>query len=235
MQLNNYEFLTSDQELINTDYYKEISSVLTGMIKSDTVRLTTGWCISSSNIIYLALQQRGIKCQIIEVELLITYNTIGKGTQQCFIGFENIKSPGEIDTHVVILTKTPVPILIDASISDKISLFTPVVIERAESLPDRIIGLYSYQKDNLNLKLLYKQKENQKVGEIYFKSFVDRINTDKEIFKNLNLLKLLVTIALVIGGLNLIRGAYDFYETFVNDENYWGPTSIEKILKDEKK
>lgn len=232
MQLTNYEFLTSDLELVDTDYYKEIASVLTGMIKSDTVRLTTGWCISSANIIYLALKQRGIDCQIVEVELLITYNSIGAGTKQCFIGFENIKSPGEIDTHVVIITKTPIPVLIDASISDKISPFSPVIIERADSLPEEILGLYTYQKDNLNLKLLYKQKTNQKIGEVYYKTFVDRINTDNKIFKSLNLLKILVVVALTISALNFTRGAYDFYQTFINDSNSWGPKSVEKIRKE---
>jgi hypothetical protein len=232
MQLTNYEFLTSDLELVDTDYYKEIASVLTGMIKSDTVRLTTGWCISSANIIYLALKQRGIDCQIVEVELLITYSSVGAGTKQCFIGFENIKSPGEIDTHVVIITKTPIPVLIDASISDKISPFSPVIIERADSLPEEILGLYTYQKDNLNLKLLYKQKTNQKIGEVYYKTFVDRINTDNKIFKSLNLLKILVVVALTISALNFTRGAYDFYQTFINDANNWGPNSVEKIRKE---
>jgi hypothetical protein len=114
-------------------------------------------------------------------------------------------------------------VLIDASISDKISPFSPVIIERADSLPEEILGLYTYQKDNLNLKLLYKQKTNQKIGEVYYKTFVDRINTDNKIFKSLNLLKILVVVALTISALNFTRGAYDFYQTFINDSNSWGP------------
>ena len=48
-------------------------------------------------------------------------------------------------------------------------------------------------------------------------------------YNNLNFLKMFVIVAIAISTLNLIRGGIDYYQTWINDENFWGPTHMKEI------
>jgi len=58
---------------------------------------------------------------------------------------------------------------------------------------------------------------------------LDRIKKDTDIQKQINFIRNFMFVLLSVSSLNLIRGTYDFYQTFVNPYNGWGPNKVEII------
>ncbi|MEY2912304.1 MAG: hypothetical protein RLZZ184_1613, partial [Cyanobacteriota bacterium] len=67
--------------------------------------------------------------------------------------------------------------------------------------------------------------------KLHQRSILDRIKLDNQIQEQIAVIQKLVLLALTISSLNLIRGGYDFYQTYVNPNNDWGPTKT-NILRD---
>ena len=65
---------------------------------------------------------------------------------------------------------------------------------------------------------------------LHQRSILDRIQTDVNIFKSLKFLKYMIIAAIVVSMLNASRGFYDFYQVYVDQENSWGPSGLERII-----
>jgi len=222
-----YNFLTSDDSIKTNKSYKEISSVLSNMVKCGVIHLGTGYCISVADMISTALRVRGIESKIVECQATITYHHSNPPDIR-FIGFDNITSPGEIDTHVVVVTMTDPPFMIDASISNRLPQGTYAIVEPIQTSLLTNRNLISSRFLTHNISAVYDEKKIQHVPKNHQLSIIERVETDRKIFKNLSSLKLLIIIALTISGLNATRGAYDFYSVYIL-ENNWGPRSIESL------
>jgi hypothetical protein len=223
-----YNFLSTEDVNKKDETYVIITEVLTRMIKSGVFTLCAGYCISMSDMLRTALKQRGIDSRLIEVTLTMTYhNTVPPDFT--FLGFSNMNQPGEIDTHVVLVTDTTPSYMIDASIPHRLPEGTYAVVQPIKVA--RNFELLDQRFNSVNISVIYEQKKTQHVPLHHQESIVERIQTDRKIFKNLGFLKILIIIALTIGGLNLIRGSYDFYQVYINDENIRGPSGI-KMLND---
>lgn len=221
-----YDFLTSNQELKNLDYYQTIAHTLSDMVSNGVLQLTGGYCLTTSSMIQTALFQQNIESYLLEVELVITYQNHNQFTNR-FVGFDKAKNQGEMDTHIVVITKTPNPILIDASIWRFIPQDSWAIIDAFnKTTPDRIIGNYVFPY--YNISLIYKEKTKQPISESHYTSIINRINTDKSIFKKLKWLTIVVIILLSISGLNFIRGVTDMYLVYI-EQNYWGPATLKKM------
>lgn len=208
--------LTTDQSLLKNKDYQTVKEVIEPLINSGIITLGAKYCISLSELISSTLKLRGIECRLIECQVTMTdFKT--EPPSLGFIGFENITNAGELSTHVVVITMTDVPMLIDAAISHRLPGSKPVLIDRAntEVSEKRILGEFELSHDRL--KILYVEKKNQMVPSIYHNSFLYRAKTDKTIFENLKLLKTVVIIALVISSINAARGIYDFYLKYYDD------------------
>ena len=207
MKYNNFNFLTcKDVDSLSMDY-KQIASIVSDMARTGALFLSTGHCISSANMIYTALKQKGINSKIVEVETTIC-NVGDDGAETFFyMGFDNIASPGEIDTHVVVITETNPPYIIDASISNKIrnrnKEIIPVIIEPVEKELNRLIGNFKYFDEKL--LILYREKINQKDAISFQKSILDRIETDAKFTSEINLLKTLNYIGIFLSTFSLLN------------------------------
>jgi hypothetical protein len=221
-----YDFLTNNKDNKKDKTYIIISEVLTRMLKAGLFELGAGYCISMSDMVRTALKQRGIDSKIVECTLAMTYHD-STPPEISFVGFDNIRNPGEIDTHVIVITDTTPSYLIDASIPHRLPRGTLAVIEPIEKTNN--FKLLDCKFDSVNISMTYEQKKIQNVPYKHQESIIERIQTDHKIFKNLLFLKILIVLALFISCLNFIRGSYDFYQVYVNNENIRGPSGIEML------
>lgn len=226
----NYEFLTADETAKKSREYHIITDVLSQMIRSGVFGLGTGFCISMSDMVRTALRHRGIESRLVECQLTVTYHA-SMPPDIRFVGFDNIVNPGEIDTHMVVITETNPPYLIDASISHRLPQDRPALVEPLESgkFGNRSDLMNRYYGDHL-ISLCYQQKLQPHVGMSHQESIVERIKTDHKIFRSLGLLKTLIAVALTISTLNALRGAYDFYQVY-HAENSWGPRTMKNVTE----
>jgi hypothetical protein len=232
--MTNYEFsdcniLTSSDRIKNSSEYKIISGIISRMITSGVINLGSGFCISMSDMIYVALKQQGIESRLVECQTTFCYENQNPPVV-VFLGHDQIKNPGEISTHVVVVTMTDTPMLIDASIAHRLPMGFPVIVDECNPMKTQDFNFAELYYPEHQLKVTYSEKRNQIVPLSHQVSVVDRITTDKKIFKNLGLLKILIVIALCISMANALRGAYDFYSVYYL-ENNWGPRALEKIEK----
>jgi hypothetical protein len=219
-----YNFLTSEnEELLKNKDYNAIVSVLNRMARSGAIALGTGFCTSMADMVKTALSHRNIKSKIVECQLTLTYFECDP-PEISFVGFTDLVNPGEIDTHVVVVTETDPPFLIDASIKHRLPPNNIAIVEPIKKNFTDPFNLVDTKFDNINLTVSYYQKKVQSFALSHNDSIVERMETDKKVFKSLFILKILISIALTIGVINGIRGGYDFYQIYIN-ENYWGPAS----------
>jgi len=197
------------------------------MILSGIISLGAGHCVSICDMVRTALSHRGINSRLTEVKTTLTYfredpPDIG------FIGFDDIKNPGEHDSHVILITETDPPFLIDPSIPHRLpkNIFAIVqpIVKKENKLID--VEFKKYQ-----ISATYIEKEVQRIPYVHASSIINRIETDKKIFSNLNFLKIFVILAMAISSLNLIRGGIDYYQTWIDDKNFWGPTHMKEIYE----
>lgn len=189
---NNFadQILTSDERVKSMKEYETIIKILSGMIESGFPYIVKQYCISAANMVHTALKHQGINSKIVECQLMLTYDDTNP-PRIVFVGYDGIKQENEIDTHVVVITETSIPLLIDASIQNRLSHDKLIVLDGIQnSLLNQTsnhLGTYSYPETFVTLT--YEQKTNQKVPMLHQNSILDRINTDRKIFDNIEYLK----------------------------------------------
>jgi hypothetical protein len=140
------------------------------------------------------LQNKGVKCKIVECKLIVLKkNPPGMH----LIGQNNIFSEGNIkdnqskvDTHVVIITDTKIPMLIDTSIGH-VNPKIPYVCGEVNG-KDNVLA--EYQIDDS--EWVYIQKPIEVLPELHQKSLLERIRTDSNVAHTLQFMKYVV-IALI--------------------------------------
>lgn len=216
--------LSDDQELREDDTYKEIIEVVKQLWETNVIARAPGYCFSISDMIYTLLQHRGINCEIVECQLMVHRR---EPPVMIALGYDHRPDgPMDVTTHVVVVTKTRIPILIDLSIGNLQPDQVRLIVERANGLNGTIATL-----DLGSTTWIYTKKRDQKFPGFHQRSIVERIETDQRVKKELSWLKVLVVTAIVIAGLNGIRGAFDFYQTYYVDGNFWGPDHNQNVLK----
>jgi hypothetical protein len=226
-QYHSEKFLTSDKALVSTKAYQKVAKIMENVMASGAVALGAGACIGMSRLIYSALKHQGINSHLMECQLTYTQNKDQPNELTSFVGFDDIKNPGEIDTHVVVIAETIPPLMIDASLTHRFGL---VVIDSVNYFgTDGTFGDYYFKE--YNLKCLYQQKAIQKIPLTQQISFVDRMETDNKIFGRLTLLKWMIGFAITISFINASRGFYDYYLKYWDPEGGWGPEAIEQLDK----
>jgi hypothetical protein len=216
---------TTSERIKKTNDYKKIVEVLERMNLTGVLWMAQGQCISMSDVLCTSLLQIGIKCRMVECQLSILNNNINPPSH-ILVGFDGYYSPGHIDTHVVCVTDTEIPMVIDASISHILPEDSKILVDELQSLHNRIFCNVEKQ----NIKLTYQQKTNNKILFEHQKSILERIQTDKKIFNNISVLKYLVIFALCISTLNAGRGFYDFYNRYLNDNKLVGVSANQEII-----
>ena len=221
--MQNYIITTSDN-LKKSKSYQDVARIIYKLIEGGVTFAAKGYCISMSDIVYTLLKQNNIPCKIVECHLAITSKVDNKIYT---MGFDGLKDdPNKADTHVVVVTETEIPMIIDVSIAHLLPNNIQGVIDE---LVDDDYGVFA-NIDTPLVALTYQKKKEFSIPMLHQRSIIDRIQTDVNIFKSLTFLRYIVIGALAISMLNASRGFYDFYSVYFKD-NYWGPNAIENITK----
>lgn len=167
-----------------------------------------GECIAATDIVQHWLFEHGINSRIIECELSLINSSAAGGIVWRFIGFNNqnfTRWNSELDTHVVVVTETPTPWLVDISIARTIDGNRPWVIEPlSEGVLDKKFVLSEFNIDQWKLK--YHPKRDLRLPGLHTKNLVDRLKETEEIRYSIQITKWIA-----LGGL-----AFSLFNTIFN-------------------
>jgi hypothetical protein len=204
-----------------TEYYKKVKSVVDGLNSAGMLENGSGYCLSMSDIVHKLLHKEGIKSRLVECSLMVTLKSPPGLYLMGYPGFngENFDSEKMLKTHIICVTETEVPILIDLSIShiDKNIPFICVPIIKKESHTN--IAEYDFETSTWT----YQEKVDTELPKLHQRSILDRIEQDNKVTNQINSIKSLILLLFTLTSLNFVRGTYDFYQKYVNQNNDWGP------------
>lgn len=200
----NYNLATtlkdSNDPLLKRPEYFKILEVLQSLERNQLLKTFHGNCIAATEIIQSMLSQVGIQSRVVEVQLLITRKASPE--EFLFIGFDGTDFPGQIDTHMVLITETPQPIIIDVSIAHVLPSDKCYLVECVNSTPN---SLSEHQIENLSL--VYQEKRNIRFPNIHQKTLINRIIDDQKVRSDLDKFHLLLIVSLSISGVNFVLNA----------------------------
>lgn len=165
----------------------------------EVIQRFPGNCISASDIVQHILEFYGVKSRLVECQVMIIKGCDNSQKDIKFIGFNNVGiTPSTIDTHLVVVTETVPPMLIDASLGhcygEKNSIF---IRELLSDLRPNLLGEFILD----DLSITYQAKKEVKMPMLHQKNLVDRIEEDiktKSKIKNLFLFfKVLLALTLI--------------------------------------
>jgi hypothetical protein len=221
-------------EVENKPYYKSIKRVVQIFEDSGLIFRSQGHCIGTSDLVRRLLLDSDIESSIVECSLsVLDRDPINKIN---FVGYDTNKSKNhshEVETHVICITKTEIPILIDLTVQTTktkyivFPLFDELVTNR-----ENILTL-----DFGHSLWIYNKREMTSLPGLHEKSIIERIQTDYKVQSQINILKKIVIFIAVMSSLNFLRGSYDHYQKYINKTNGFGPNKIlvDKIEKNEYK
>jgi hypothetical protein len=225
----NKRFKTQDTKLALSKDYHTVMEIVQSLWEGQVIQRGGGFCLSMADMIRTLLLQKGIVSHLVECKLTVMSKDPPGLT---LIGHDNLIARtgniNEMDTHVVTVTDTDPPMIIDLSIVH-LRENTPYIVERVNINYDDTNQLAQLEWGNDTW--IYQKKPVSQLPQIYQQSIVDRFLTDRRIFKTLKIMSILITVALTISLLNGIRGAYDFYQVYIDDTNYWGPKHLEELYR----
>jgi hypothetical protein len=173
--------ITNDIEIISHPQYKPIMDVIDKLQKSGIIWNLHGNCFAAADMVSTMLIQSGVDNQIVECQVSICKEENGH-THFCLVGYDNFSFNGQVDTHVVVVTKTSLPVLIDLSISQYLSESHPFIVVKVDQTnPD---NLCDFKFDNF--RLIYQVKRNIRMATLHQKSLLDKIKKDGETTDKIN-------------------------------------------------
>jgi len=217
------------EEIKKTEYFLEIKSVVDKLDSTGMIGAGSGYCLSMSDIAHKLLHQKGIESKIVECSLMVTLKNPPAIHLVGYSGFRDRDYDPEtkMDNHIVCIADTEVPILIDASISDvdkKIKYICEPIVKKENHTN---IAEFDFPSSTW----MYQEKPESQVPVLHQRSIIDRINTDNRFRRQISFIQKFMIVLLGVSSLNFIRGTYDFYQTYVNKTNSWGPNSVKYKLK----
>lgn len=184
---------TNNESLKKHKNFKEIKASIEQLISTGIVNRLPGNCVAACDVLQNILSFHGIPSKIIECHA-IAMKKNSKELDFCFVGFDDVNSVHNnlVDSHVVIITQTDVPILIDASIGHLLTNNVKIIVQEIQKIYTDIIAEVVVE----DIKLTYSQKKNIKLPSIHQKNMVERIKQELEVKKKMDLgFKIIITIA----------------------------------------
>lgn len=165
--------------------FLHIKKILDDLDKVGFYTTANGHCISTSEVLKNILMEKGFKSYLIECKVLIQYLT--PPFIYHAIGFDMDKvRPNSIDTHVVLITETKTPYIIDASIAGRLPKSNLYVLSK---LQKDFEGVNLFSVDTDLVKVIYEQRDGYKLPSLYQQNIMERLKSNIEINKDISLLK----------------------------------------------
>lgn len=191
---------TTDHLLLKTPQYHKIKDMLQRLEKADNMVAFSGNCIAAADVIQHLLTRIGIESEIVECQAALIRDD-GKTKDYLFVGYDNASYKGQIDTHVVVVTKDDQqPLLINISLGHILPKNRPYVVERINSTEPGKIAEFNIE----NINITYFEKKNLKLPSIHQKTLLQRMVDSQNSEKSLKLLRILVTCAVTLGLVNFM-------------------------------
>lgn len=189
------------QEILDTPEGPQIKLAfdqLMGAGGGELFKRFAGNCVSVADVIQSVLSYFGVKAKCFECQVLAVKD-IGPQKAFSFVGLNDIGvTPNNVDTHVVVVTETTIPILIDGSLGHLLPEDDQIVVRQLKSLDPEIIGLFTFP----TIQLLYKQKKNIRLPSLHQKNLLDRLNDETQTKQRLTTLQ---KFTIVIAGFSLVN------------------------------
>jgi len=184
-------FLTSNPNVVNDPDYKTICEAISHLDRMGLIQRSTGHCMSICDIIQKLLTQYKIKSYLVEVKVLI----FPTDSQRLYpIGFdEETKNTSQIDTHVVVVTDTSTPFLIDASVGYRLPKPFKVIIDSADK-----DGYGLFNINHPECKITYEQREGYKLPKLHQEYILDRIGSYRKMTDDINFIKMLIYVSIIL-------------------------------------
>lgn len=214
------------KNLESKKYYNIIKEFVNSLEVTGTLYRSSGHCVGISDMVRKLLADYNIRSRLVECNLAVIKRTPNEPNSVNLIGYnrgEDVDPEIDVPTHVVCITETEIPILLDLSISGIIG--SKINFIMAPLIPD----LVQHEKNILTLDLghsiwVYNERKENTLIDLHEKSIIDRINMDLNILNRIkNINRVIFAISILIT-LNFLRGTYDFHQKYINKENNWGPT-----------
>lgn len=173
--------LTTDSELLKDPDYQTCLTAIELLRSSGMVEHAAGNCIAMSELFQHTLKEVGINSRLIECKLVVSIDTsIGKELR--YVGFDGAdRSNSHVDTHVVIVTETKIPMLIDLSISHMLIGGRVWVMERMISIDLDVLAKITFK----DCTLTYSVKKSPRLLGLHQTTLIDRISQEQQIKKTL--------------------------------------------------
>jgi hypothetical protein len=196
---------------------QKIQSVIDTLERQGIIYRGAGYCISMSDIVMNMLKHQGIDSYMKEVKLTV-FNEEPFGVMM--LGHDDNTTenkPKLVDTHVVTITATDPPYLLDLSIRNVRPDIVPYIFEpinehvagdRAELLTVKI-------KDST---WLYQDKGTNKLPRLHNQSMIRRFELDHSIQRQLKWMRGMMIALMLLVLANFGRGLYDFSIQMDNNE-----------------
>lgn len=180
--------ITTSDILKQDAEYKKVKDVVERLIASGISRMGEGYCISVSDILFNFLNQGGIKCHLMEVQLSAVDNI---NNHTYMVGFNTPYQENSYlntQTHVVVVTDTTIPMIIDMSIAHRLPQGYQCIIDKATNEGDKVVC----KLEAHGWSYIYQEKKTMVgVPILHQISILERINTDRKIFTEMKSLKTL--------------------------------------------
>ena len=215
-----------DKKYTEDPEFRKIITILEDIKPTGLFNHSTGHCFAMSDICCNLLYQHGIKSKLVECSLTIIgtnppiFHLVGHS------GIIPRKEESEVQTHVVCITDTKYPVLLDLSIKSPYQNIPYICLPLEMSLVNKEDGeknnniILRYKFDD-NLQFTYTKK-SPCLPQIYEQDYLSRINSERKIKKTINYLKTAVTLLIIISTMNFSRGLTDYYYKYINRNNGFG-------------
>jgi hypothetical protein len=206
-----------DQNIeLKEEYYVKTKEIVEDLVNSGMLRFGSGYCLSMSDVVLKLLHKEGISAEMVECNLMaMTKSPPGlvlvgyKGFMENTIGVNQ-----KIDNHVVCVTKTKIPILIDLSVGhidpQVPYICEPILTEHSHT----DLAEFDFETSTWT----YQTREESELPKLHQKSILNRIKNDIRIDNEIKFIKYFLFVLFAVSSLNFTRGAYEFFYTFIHPE-----------------
>lgn len=213
-----------------TGYYQKVLGMIQQVKESGLIAKGFGQCLSMSDIILKLLYKEGIESELVECSLMVFRKEPPGVYLVGYPGFiENHYDKSErMENHVVCITKTEIPILIDLSVTaidSKVDFICEPIVKE-ESHAD--IAEFKFE----NSTWTYQSRPSTGLPRLYEKSIIKRMQTDNSVEKQLKFIRSFLYIMFLVSFLNFTRGLYDFYLSFLVEPTQ-NKAKIQRIIEED--
>lgn len=152
--------------------HREICGVLDRVCDSDLVYRMAGNCLSACDIIQNMLSAAGVDSKIVECQAAVVRSE-DDFRDFYFVGYNKFTGglEDQIDTHVVVVTNTEPPVLIDAALGDAAGEQNRIIVRPLTELDPEVIGKFHMG----DTQVTYTMKKQLRLPELHQKTLVERI------------------------------------------------------------